>query len=677
MKKFSLLVILTTILLVSITNATTTINAPAVDANGNGVVTTISATATAGTGKVRTDISNALVAQDTELSIRHAMTATTTLLKLNPDNYDVNIDIIANAEQIDGPSGGMALALVIYSELAKQNLPNPLRTDMIVTGTINDKGEIGPVGGVEEKLQAAAKNKLKLVLIAKGQSTIDAFDYVIYANEISNGQMQVIEVKNLTEAVTYAFTPNALTFPNAPQTAIKTLQLKTIDTTQKTTFLKQIAQDDLKRAVDNLAKVQQKLQNDTKQNQRLKANIRAINTSITTATKAIDQGYYYSAANTAFLININLETILLQDTSPTQFNALLKETQQTINEFQTTKPNTNNFETVSAAQMRYTWAKNKLQIVKQAIQQEPNAAPNEYLEEIIIAKNWINAANKMAQSTQAKQTGDELNENNIRPYALTLLKQAIETNTTNEEFQDHIDTAKIAIAQNNYIAATYDLQYVMAFNKADNEIEQNQTQAAKNANIPIQNKYVNSNSIWAELYYTNALYNAQLSAQNQDDYSPNALRLIYLAQNFEQNKNQILLEAQNPRPTPIFTIPETNTTQNQTTDAIQIRVPNNSKEITASIQVTPKQELNAAQQFGLALIAIALILLTALIIKAKTTPQDTDSKIRKLDDALIEGRISEKTYKQLMQKYAPAKKTKDDKNTKKTKKKLRSKTKKT
>lgn len=402
MKKLLLLVILTTILLVSITNATTTINAPAVDANGNGVVTTISATATAGTGKVRTDISNALVAQDTELSIRHAMTATTTLLKLNPDNYDVNIDIIANAEQIDGPSGGMALALVIYSELAKQNLPNPLRTDMIVTGTINDKGEIGPVGGVEEKLQAAAKNKLKLVLIAKGQSTIDAFDYVIYANEISNGQMQVIEVKNLTEAVTYAFTPNALTFPNAPQTAIKTLQLKTIDTTQKTTFLKQIAQDDLKRAVDNLAKVQQKLQNDTKQNQRLKANIRAINTSITTATKAIDQGYYYSAANTAFLININLETILLQDTSPTQFNALLKETQQTINEFQTTKPNTNNFETVSAAQMRYTWAKNKLQIVKQAIQQEPNAAPNEYLEEIIIAKNWINAANKMAQSTHAK-----------------------------------------------------------------------------------------------------------------------------------------------------------------------------------------------------------------------------------------------------------------------------------
>ena len=637
---FLLLIIITTA-----TSAITTINAPAIDANGNGIVTTISATATPGTGKIRTDIASSLIAQDTEESIRHATIATTKLLKLNPANYDINIDINANAELIDGPSGGLALSLIIYHELNKSTT-NPLRQDLTVTGTINSNGEVGPVGGVEEKIQAAAKNKLKLVLIAKGQSTIDAIDYIVYANELSNNTLQVIEVKNLSEAITYTFSQQGQNFPNAPKTAITQLNLTQLQTSAKTQFFKPLAQNELNNAKQNLNLVKNKYQNDPKAT-RINANIRAVNASIKTAQDALDKGYYYSAANTAFLLNINLQTMLLADISQVQFNALLNETQTAIDNFQTPLATTENFEEIAAAQLRYTWAKDKLATVTQEIQENP-AQPAAYIEDVITARTWVNAATKMITATQNNNM--EINEYNIRPLALTLLKQATEINSTSDEFLDHIRTAKLAIAQSNYISATYDLQYALAFQKADDAIDKNNTREAQN--LKIENKYQNNNSIWAELYYANALYNYQVAQQRQEDYSANALRLLYLAQNFEQNHEQILIENQNPRIAPNMTNTDTQTKQNET------------PQLNATITVTPKTNTGGAQAIGLALIVIAIALLAALVINAKNNPQPQDvrTRIEKLDDALINGKISEETHKRLTEKYAPTQQQTQNKN---------------
>ena len=63
---------------------------------------------------------------------------------------------------IDGPSAGGVLCLGIMSALEGRDFPN----DFAMTGTILPDGTIGLVGGVPEKLLAAAKNpRIKRVAV--------------------------------------------------------------------------------------------------------------------------------------------------------------------------------------------------------------------------------------------------------------------------------------------------------------------------------------------------------------------------------------------------------------------------------------------------------------------------------------------------------------------------------
>lgn len=66
---------------------------------------------------------------------------------------------------VDGPSAGGLMTAAFISAL--QN--DQLRPDVAFTGTINPDGSIGPVGGIQYKLEAAAKQGKKLMLIPIGQ----------------------------------------------------------------------------------------------------------------------------------------------------------------------------------------------------------------------------------------------------------------------------------------------------------------------------------------------------------------------------------------------------------------------------------------------------------------------------------------------------------------------------
>lgn len=66
---------------------------------------------------------------------------------------DVHLHIPAGAVQKDGPSAGAAMALALLSAC----IGAPVRADLAVTGEITLRGHILPVGGLKEKLLAAAR----------------------------------------------------------------------------------------------------------------------------------------------------------------------------------------------------------------------------------------------------------------------------------------------------------------------------------------------------------------------------------------------------------------------------------------------------------------------------------------------------------------------------------------
>ncbi|RZN60460.1 MAG: hypothetical protein EF811_06505 [Methanonatronarchaeia archaeon] len=102
------------------------------------------------------------------------------------NEYSVLISWETTADIIDGPSASAAETLAIIAAANNQEIDG----DVVITGTINTNGEIGPVGGVEEKAIAAMENGHEKILVPSGQ-------YV----DIDG--IEVVEVDNLNEAKTH------------------------------------------------------------------------------------------------------------------------------------------------------------------------------------------------------------------------------------------------------------------------------------------------------------------------------------------------------------------------------------------------------------------------------------------------------------------------------------------
>ena len=193
------------------------INLVAVDQNGNGVTTPLIVEAKPGNGKALTNVDKLLFWVDTQYSIQVAKAVAENVTKINASNYDLIYSIETNASIIGGPSAGAALTIATISALKNEKI----RNDVMITGTINEDGIIGEVGGVLEKAKAAKDVGAKLFLVPKGQgeqtflkpeeTCIKKAGFIfcetvykpITVNIGKDAGIAVVEVENVTEAYKY------------------------------------------------------------------------------------------------------------------------------------------------------------------------------------------------------------------------------------------------------------------------------------------------------------------------------------------------------------------------------------------------------------------------------------------------------------------------------------------
>lgn len=85
-------------------------------------------------------------------------------LGLNPENFeksDIHIHVPAGAIPKDGPSAGVAMFTALYSAFSEKVVKN----DVAMTGEISLRGLVLPVGGIKEKVIAAARAGIKTVML--------------------------------------------------------------------------------------------------------------------------------------------------------------------------------------------------------------------------------------------------------------------------------------------------------------------------------------------------------------------------------------------------------------------------------------------------------------------------------------------------------------------------------
>jgi Lon-like ATP-dependent protease len=129
---------------------------------------------------------------------REAVTNVSVLIKkfLGEDitKKDVHIQFIGTYEGVEGDSASISIATAVISAMEGV----PVKQTVAMTGSLSVRGDVMPVGGVTQKIEAAAQAGIKTVLIPKSNMGDVLIDDSI------KGMIEIIPVSNISEVFEYA-----------------------------------------------------------------------------------------------------------------------------------------------------------------------------------------------------------------------------------------------------------------------------------------------------------------------------------------------------------------------------------------------------------------------------------------------------------------------------------------
>ncbi len=111
--------------------------------------------------------------------------------------YDIHIHVPAGATPKDGPSAGVTVVVALASLLTKRRV----RSDVAMTGEISLRGRVMRVGGIKEKVLAAARFGIKEVLLPEQNKS----DWTEVPEEVRN-KLKVHFIRHISELMPLALT---------------------------------------------------------------------------------------------------------------------------------------------------------------------------------------------------------------------------------------------------------------------------------------------------------------------------------------------------------------------------------------------------------------------------------------------------------------------------------------
>lgn len=109
-------------------------------------------------------------------------------------NFDIHIQFVGTYEGVEGDSASISVATAVISAI--ENIP--IDQSVAMTGSLSVRGDVLPVGGVTQKIEAAIQAGLKKVIIPKGNSD----DVLLDAEH--EGKIEIIPVSRIEEVLEHA-----------------------------------------------------------------------------------------------------------------------------------------------------------------------------------------------------------------------------------------------------------------------------------------------------------------------------------------------------------------------------------------------------------------------------------------------------------------------------------------
>ncbi|WP_084244959.1 SepM family pheromone-processing serine protease [Planomicrobium okeanokoites] len=113
-------------------------------------------------------------------------------------------EVSIDSEEIGGPSAGLMFTLEIINQLLEEDITKGY--DVAGTGTMESEGEVGRIGGIDQKVMAADRDDMEIFFApddevsAEGESN---YEVAVDTAEKIGTDMEIVPVKTLQDALDY------------------------------------------------------------------------------------------------------------------------------------------------------------------------------------------------------------------------------------------------------------------------------------------------------------------------------------------------------------------------------------------------------------------------------------------------------------------------------------------
>jgi len=416
----------------------------------------------------------------------------------------VNFDTPPSTGYVEGPSAGTALSVMTYALLQNATM----RQDAIITGSVDETGNVGAVGGLYEKARGAAQRGAKYFITPAE----DLYETLLLKEVEQEYNITILQAKTVDQVIGFMLENRSIEQEGLSARKREIPAPPSYDTEGMENFAQ-------------VARSMVELENSTLQSiQDSGGDSAAIKDFFSNEVKRqsalLDKGYLFSAANEAFLNYIDLSTIRVILSGNPDLPRKKGEVGVCLTGIKRPPMTDKNFEWVIGSDLRSEWAEGKM---KNANVTDELLAEEEYIEynELMYGQAWCSVAKELASAAPAG--GAPINESNWQGMANERLSEA-RAAAANDDTRAKLASAEEAYRKGHFGAAIYDAVYVTRMEESDLELLDGIDPEAEGEDLLKEDRA----SLWGRVYQSQGAF-----LYEEEDFK-SAYRILQFAKEIDE-----------------------------------------------------------------------------------------------------------------------------------------------